>query len=98
MFCMSFHRKTHIHTFKRFKNERRMRLRGKRMAARKTNRNGNKEASRIISRENTMQGHLGGSVVKHLPSAQGVIPGSWDQVPTLGSLQGRELMSLPLSL
>ena len=26
------------------------------------------------------QGHLGGSVVERLPSAQGVIPGSWDQV------------------
>ena len=28
-----------------------------------------------------ISGHLGGSVVEHLPSAQGVIPGSWDQVP-----------------
>ena len=26
-------------------------------------------------------GHLGGSVVERLPSAQGVIPGSWDRVP-----------------
>ena len=26
-------------------------------------------------------GHLGGSVVEHLPSAQVVILGSWDQVP-----------------
>ena len=26
-------------------------------------------------------GHLGGSVVEHLPLAQGVIPGSWDRVP-----------------
>ena len=25
-------------------------------------------------------GHLGGSAVEHLPSAHGVIPGSWDQV------------------
>ena len=24
---------------------------------------------------------LGGSVVEHLPSAEGVIPGSWDRVP-----------------
>ena len=23
-------------------------------------------------------GHLGGSVIEHLPLAQGVIPGSWD--------------------
>ena len=30
------------------------------------------------------QGHLGGSVVKHLPSAQVVIPGSWDRVPHRG--------------
>ena len=27
------------------------------------------------------QGRLGGSVVEHLPSAQVVIPGSWDRVP-----------------
>ena len=26
-------------------------------------------------------GHVGGSVVEHLPLAQAVIPGSWDQVP-----------------
>ena len=26
-------------------------------------------------------GHLGGSVVEHLPSGQVVILGSWDQVP-----------------
>ena len=26
-------------------------------------------------------GHLGGSVVEHLPSAQGMTPGSWDRVP-----------------
>ena len=25
--------------------------------------------------------HLAGSVVEHLPSASGVTPGSWDQVP-----------------
>ena len=25
--------------------------------------------------------HLSGSVVEHLPSAQGVILGSWDQIP-----------------
>ena len=25
-------------------------------------------------------GPLGGSVIEHLPSAQGVIPGSWDRV------------------
>ena len=27
------------------------------------------------------QGHLGGSVVEHLPLAQVMIPGFWDQVP-----------------
>ena len=26
-------------------------------------------------------GHLGGSVVGHLPLAQGMIPESWDRVP-----------------
>ena len=30
---------------------------------------------------NQDKGHLGGSAVEHLPSAQGVILGSWDQVP-----------------
>ena len=29
-------------------------------------------------------GHLGRSAVEHLPSAQGVIPGSWDRVPHRG--------------
>ena len=28
-----------------------------------------------------LEGHLGGSVVEHLPLAQVVIPGSWDRVP-----------------
>ena len=28
----------------------------------------------------TVQGHLGVSVVEHLPSAQSLIPGSWDGV------------------
>ena len=27
------------------------------------------------------EGRPGGSVVEHLPSAQGVTPGSWDRVP-----------------
>ena len=27
------------------------------------------------------KGHLGGSAVEHLPSAQGVTPRSWDRVP-----------------
>ena len=30
------------------------------------------------------QGCLGGSVVEHLPLAQGMIPGSWDRVPHQG--------------
>ena len=30
--------------------------------------------------ENTNEGCLGGSAVEHLPSAQVVIPGSWDRV------------------
>ena len=28
-----------------------------------------------------MSGHLSGLVVEHLPSVQGMIPGSWDGVP-----------------
>ena len=31
--------------------------------------------------ESTVLGHLGGSVVEHLPLAQVVVPGSWDRVP-----------------
>ena len=31
--------------------------------------------------ESERQGHLGGSVVEHLPLTQGVILGSWDSVP-----------------
>ena len=27
------------------------------------------------------EGHLGGSVVEHLPSAQGMVLGFWDHVP-----------------
>ena len=34
------------------------------------------------------QGCLGGSVVEHLLSAQGRIPGSWEESHTLGSLEG----------
>ena len=30
--------------------------------------------------ENVCTGHLGGSVVERRPSAQGLIPGSWDRV------------------
>ena len=46
-------------------------------------------------------GPLGGSVVEHLPSAQGMIPGSWNRVPywaPSGSLLIPLPMSLPLSL
>ena len=32
--------------------------------------------SEHITNKKAKQGHLGGSVVEHLPSAQGVIPGS----------------------
>ena len=42
-------------------------------------------------------GRLGGSVVEHLPSAQGMILGSWDQVPHPG-LAWSLLLSLPVSL
>ena len=41
------------------------------------------------------KGHLGGSTVEHLPSAQGVIPGSWDQVPYWAPCT--EPASLPVS-
>ena len=44
-------------------------------------------------------GHLGGSVVEHLPLAQGMILGSWDQVPQRAPMRNLVLplpMSLPL--
>ena len=34
-----------------------------------------------IASKPTVQGRLGGSAVEHLPLAQSVIPGFWDQVP-----------------
>ena len=34
-----------------------------------------------LNRKSEIQGCVGGSVVERLPSAQGVILGSWDQVP-----------------
>ena len=43
------------------------------------------------------EGRLGGSVVEHLPSAQGVTPGSQDRVPA-GSLLLPLPVFLPLSL
>ena len=49
----------------------------------------------------TKQGHLGGSVVEHLPLAQVQIMGSWDGVPHGGPHGGLFLplpMSLPLSV
>ena len=42
-------------------------------------------------------GHLGGSVVERLPSAQAMILGSWDQVPHLAP-SGSLLLPLPMSL
>ena len=45
-------------------------------------------------------GHLGGSVVEHLPLARGVIPGPWYQVPHHAPHREPVLplpMSLPLS-
>ena len=49
-------------------------------------------------------GRLGGSVVEHLPSAQGVIPGFWDWIPRSGIESrirlpiGSLLLPLPMSL
>ena len=34
-----------------------------------------------MKKKSLLLGHLGGSVVEHLPSTQGMIPGSGDQVP-----------------
>ena len=51
------------------------------------------------SQEGWRQVHLGGSVVERLPSAQGMIPGSWDRVLlSAGSLLLPLPASLPLSL
>ena len=35
----------------------------------------------LLTKINSKWGHLGGSVVKCLTSAQGMIPGSWDPIP-----------------
>ncbi len=44
-------------------------------------------------------GHMGGSVVKRLLSAQVMIPGSWGSSPSSGSLlEGSQLLPLPLRL
>ena len=49
--------------------------------------------------EKQKQGLLGGSVVEHLPLAQGVIPWSWDCIRLpIGSLLLPLLLPLPLSL
>ena len=42
---------------------------------------GKDENRDIIFFSKTFLGYLGGSVVEHLPSAQVMILGSWDQVP-----------------
>ena len=42
------------------------------------------------------QGHLGGSTVERLPLAQGMTPGSWDQVLYRGPRS--ETASLPASV
>ena len=38
-------------------------------------------SSKKTALKNKLGGCLGGSAVEHLPSAQGVTPGSWDRVP-----------------
>ena len=43
-------------------------------------------------------GHLGGLAVEHLPLAQGMILGSWDQVLHQDSPQGSLLLLLPLPM
>ena len=43
------------------------------------------------------EGHLGGSVVGHLPLAQGMIPGCWIE-PHIGLLVGSMLLHLPVFL
>ena len=43
-------------------------------------------------------GHLGGSVVEHLPLAQDLIPEFWDQVPHWAPAWGLLLLPLPVSL
>ena len=45
-----------------------------------------------------IQGRLGGSAVERLPSAQGVIPGSWDQVLHQALGMGPASLSLCLCL
>ena len=54
-----------------------------------------------ICKESKFLGCLGGSVVGHLPSAQGVVLGSWDHIPHQAPHEELLLplpMSLPLSV
>ena len=53
-------------------------------------------------RNHSFLGRLGGSVVEHLPSAQGVTPGSWDRVlrqaPRRDPASPSACVSAPLSV
>ena len=51
-----------------------------------------------VESEIQIRGHLGGSVVEHLPSTQGVILESWDQAPLLLPLYLSPLCSIALCL
>ena len=42
---------------------------------------GSKAPGWIFQQNANNKGRLGGSAVERLPLAQGIIPGSWDQVP-----------------
>ena len=51
----------------------------------------------VLQKVNKRTGHLGGSVVKCLPSAQVMIPAFWDQAPHWAPRPAGSLL-LPLSL
>ena len=50
------------------------------------------------SERRDMEGRLGGSVVECLSSAQGLIPGSWDQIPHQAPCMEPASPSLPMFL
>ena len=56
-------------------------------------------ATSLVPQKRMPQGRLGGSVVKRLPSAQGLIPRSWNQAPHRAPCSaGSLLLPLPLPL
>ena len=57
-----------------------------------------KEFPHLLPLNSLVVGCLGGSVVEHLPSAQGMVPGTWDLVLHWALDREPAYASLPLSV